>query len=64
MEAYLLLEAVQSDRTISCMQKDLAYEIIHWNTLTLQLNWLFFENSKNDLCAANELVGHVQVTIQ
>ena len=64
MEAYLLLEAARSDRTISCMWKDLTYEIIHRNTLTLQLNRLFFENSENDLRAANELVGHVRVTIR
>ncbi|KAF8547351.1 hypothetical protein OG21DRAFT_1490303 [Imleria badia] len=37
-EAYLLLEAAQSDRTILHMRKDLAYEIVHHNSITLQLN--------------------------
>jgi hypothetical protein len=62
-EAYLLLEAAQSDSTISRMRKDLAHEIIHRNTITLQLNRLFFDNSQNDLCAADEFVGHVRLSL-
>ncbi|KAG6373552.1 hypothetical protein JVT61DRAFT_6195 [Boletus reticuloceps] len=42
----------------------LACEIIHWNTITLQLNRLFFENTQNDLRAADESVGHVRLSIQ
>ncbi|KAI5985783.1 hypothetical protein EDD15DRAFT_2373878 [Pisolithus albus] len=38
MEAYLLLEVARSDRQISLKQKDLAYEIVHCNTVALQLN--------------------------
>ncbi|KAN0074460.1 hypothetical protein V8E55_011872 [Tylopilus felleus] len=64
MEAYLLLEAAQSDRAILHMQKDLTYEIIHRNSITLQLNWLLLENAQNDLHTAYELVGHVHLSIR
>ncbi|KAI5996642.1 hypothetical protein EDC04DRAFT_2979373 [Pisolithus marmoratus] len=43
MEAYLLLEVARSDRQISLKWKDLAYEIVHHNTITLQLNHIFLE---------------------
>ena len=48
MEAYLLLEAAQSDRQISLMRKKLAYEIIHRNTIALQLNRIVLEKAKED----------------
>jgi hypothetical protein len=63
MEAYLLLEAARSDSAISRMWKDLTYEIIHRNTITLQLNRLFFDNSQNDLHAADEFIGHVRLSL-
>ena len=37
MEAYLLLEAARSDRQICLMCKDLACEVIHCNTIALQV---------------------------
>ena len=63
-EAYLLLEAAWSDSVISCMRKDLIYEIIHQNTITLQLNRLFFNNSQIDLHAADEFIGHFCLSLQ
>ena len=59
MEAYLLLEAAQSDHQISLMRKDLAYEIVHRNTIALQLNHIILERAETDLHAADEFVGHV-----
>ena len=64
MEAYLLLEAARSDRQISSMRKDLAYEIVHRNSIALQLNRLMLERAETDLDAADELVGHVRLTIR
>lgn len=64
MEAYLLLEAARSDRAISMMRNDLANEIVHRNTIALQLNRLLLENAQNDLRAADEVVGHVRLTIR
>ncbi|KAI5990600.1 hypothetical protein EDD15DRAFT_2369661 [Pisolithus albus] len=64
MEAYPLLEAAQSDRQISLMRKDLAYEIVHRNTIALQLNRIMLERAEADLLAAVELVGHVRLTIR
>ncbi|KAF8545833.1 hypothetical protein OG21DRAFT_1491870 [Imleria badia] len=63
-EAYLLLEAAQSGRAISHMRKDLAYEIIHRNSITLQLNQLLLENAQNDVHDADELIGHVRLSIR
>ena len=64
MEAYLLLEAAQSDRQISLMWKDLTYEIMHRNTIALQFNWIMLEQAERDLHAADELVGCVCLTIR
>lgn len=64
MEAYLLLEAAQSDCQISCMRKDLAHEVIHRNTIALQLNQLLLEKAQNDLCMADEHIGRVRLSIR
>jgi len=64
MEAYLLLEAARSDRQISPIQKDLAHEIIHHNTITLQLNHILLEQAEKDLYMADEFVGQVHLTIR
>jgi len=64
MEACLLLEAARSEHQISLMRKDLAYEIVHRNTITLQLNRLVLERAEKNLRAADELVGHVRLTIR
>ncbi|KAI6010486.1 hypothetical protein PISMIDRAFT_11318 [Pisolithus microcarpus 441] len=64
MEAYLLLETAWSDHQISLMRKDLAYEIVHHNTIALQLNCIMLEMAEADLLAADELVGHIQLTIR
>ena len=64
MEAYLLLEVAQSKKAISHMRTDLACEIVHCNTITLQLNWLFLENAQNNLYGVDELVGHVCLSIR
>ena len=64
MEAYLLLEAAQSDRQISCMQMDLAVEIIHHNTIALQFNRLVLKRAQKDLRTADELVSYVHLSIR
>ena len=64
MEAYLLLEVARSNHQISLMRKDLTYEIVHRNTITLQLNRIVLERMERDLHAADELVGHVHLTIR
>jgi hypothetical protein len=64
MEAYLLLEAARSDQAISRIQKDLACEIIHRNTITLQLNRIVLEKAQNDSRAADEFVGHVRLCVR
>ena len=53
------MEAARSNRQISSMRKDLAYEIVHRNSIALQLNRLMLERAETDLDAADELVGHV-----
>ena len=64
MEAYLLLEAARSDRQISLMRKNLAHEIVHRNTITLQLNRISLERAEKDLHTADEFVGKVRLTIR
>ena len=64
MEAYLLLEAARSDRQICLMRKDLAREVIHRNTIALQLNRILLERSEKALQAADEFIGRVRVTIR
>ena len=64
MEAYLLLEAARSNRQISLMRKNLAYEIIHRNTIALQLNRIMLEKAEQDLQQADELVGQVRLTVR
>jgi len=64
MEAYLLLEVARSNRQISLMQKDLTYEIVHHNAVALQLNHIVLERVERDLHTADELVGHVRLTIR
>ena len=64
MEAYLLLEAVRSDRQISLMRKNLAYEIIHRNTIALQLNRIVLEKAEEDFQRAEELIGQVRLTVR
>ena len=46
------------------MRKDLTYEIIHRNTIALQLNRIMLERAEKDLHAADKLVGHVHLTIR
>ncbi|KAI6037286.1 hypothetical protein PISMIDRAFT_105593, partial [Pisolithus microcarpus 441] len=53
-----------SDHQISLKQKDLAYEIVNHNTVALQLNCIFLEQAERDLCAVDEHVGHICLTIR
>ena len=46
------------------MQKDLAYEIVHHNTIALQLNHIVLERTERDLHTADELIGHIRLTIR
>ena len=46
------------------MRKDLAYEIVHHNAIALQLNRIMLERAEKDLHAADELIGHVRLTIR
>ena len=64
MEAYLHLEAARSNQQISLMQKNLAYEIIHRNTIALQLNQIMLEKAEEDLQQADELIGQVRLTVR
>ncbi|KAI5985186.1 hypothetical protein EDD15DRAFT_2374470 [Pisolithus albus] len=57
MEAYLLLEVARSDHQISLKRKDLAYEIVHCNTVALQLNRIFLERAERDLRASGHSVA-------
>ncbi|KAI6035964.1 hypothetical protein BKA83DRAFT_4119919 [Pisolithus microcarpus] len=63
-EAYLLLEVTRSDCQISLKQKDLAYEIVHCNTITLQLNCIVLEWAERDLHMVDECISHVHLTIR
>lgn len=58
------MEATQSDHQISLMRKDLAHEIIHRKTITLQLNRILLERAEKALQTADEFVGHVHMTIR
>ncbi|KAI6040685.1 hypothetical protein EDC04DRAFT_2602289 [Pisolithus marmoratus] len=58
------MEAARSDCQISLMRKDLAYEIVHHNTIALQLNRIMLERAEVDLLVADKLVGHIQLTIR
>lgn len=62
-EAYLLLKAASSDHIISSLKKELALEMIHCNTITLQLNCTLLERTEEDLNDADEQVGYVQLLI-
>ncbi|KAF9224799.1 hypothetical protein BS17DRAFT_50086 [Gyrodon lividus] len=64
MQACLLLQAARSDQLIAHMRKELAFEIVHRNTITLQLNCLMLERAQDNLHAADELVGHVRLTVR
>ena len=46
------------------MWKDLTYEIVHHNTITLQLNCIMLERTERDLHTADELIGHICLTIR
>ena len=46
------------------MRKDLAYKIVHRNTIALQLNHIVLERMERDLHTADELIGHVRLTIR
>ena len=58
------MEAARSDRQISLMQKDLAYEIVHRNTIALQFNRIMLEQVERDLHAADKLIGCIHLTIR
>ena len=63
-EAYLLLEAARSDCLISVLQKDLAFELVHCNVITLQLNRTVLERVEEDLSNMDEQVGYVRLSIR
>jgi hypothetical protein len=63
-EACLLLAAASTDRQVQLMQKNLALQIIHHNTVTLQYNHLVLEKAREELHAAEHLIGHVHFTIR
>ncbi|KAI5988014.1 hypothetical protein EDD15DRAFT_2520430 [Pisolithus albus] len=58
-EAYLLLETARADRQVRLTRKNLALQIVHRNTLTLQYNRLILEKVQEELHSADRLVGHV-----
>ena len=46
------------------MRKNLAYEIIHRNTIALQLNRIVLEKAEEDFQRAEELIGQVRLTVR
>ena len=46
------------------MWKNLAHEIIHRNTITLQLNRIMLEKAEEDLLQAEELISHVHLIVR
>ena len=46
------------------MRKNLVYEIIHRNTIALQLNHIILEKAEEDFQRAKELIGQVRLTVQ
>jgi len=40
------------------------YEIVYHNTIALYLNRIMLERAETDLHAADELIGHVRLTIR
>ena len=63
-EAWLLLVAACANRQVQLMQKNLTLQIIHCNTVTLQYNRLVLEKAREELHAAERLIGHVCFTIR
>ena len=53
------MEAARSDRIISALKKDLAFEMVHRNTIALQLNQVMLEKAPEDLNNVDEHVGYV-----
>ena len=64
LEAYLLLEVARSNRQISLIRSNLAYAIVHRNSITLQLNRIMLEKAKEDAHQAGELISHVRLAIR
>ena len=46
------------------MRKNLAHEIVHRNTIALQLNRIMLEKAEEDLLQAEELIGRVRLTVR
>ena len=46
------------------MRKNLAHEIVHRNTIALQLNRIMLEKAEEDLLQAEELIGRVRLIVQ
>ncbi|KAI5992674.1 hypothetical protein EDD15DRAFT_2367940 [Pisolithus albus] len=63
-EAFLLLETARADRQVRLTRKNLALQIVHRNTLTLQYNRLILEKAQEELRSADRLVGHVRFSIR
>ena len=58
-EAYLLLEAACADCQVHLTQRELALQIIHCNTLTLQYNCMLLDKAQEDLHTADRFIRHV-----
>ena len=58
-----MLEAAWVDWKIFFAHHTLAHQIIHWNTLVLQYNQVLLERAQDNLCAADQFVGNVQLVI-
>ena len=46
------------------MRKNLAHEIVHRNTITLQLNRIMLEKAEEDVLQAEELIGRVRLIVR
>ena len=45
------------------MRKNLAHEIVHRNTIALQLNRIMLEKAEEDVLQAEELIGCVRLIV-
>ena len=55
---------MHADRQVWLTRQNLAHQIIHCNTLTLQYNRLMLEKAQDELRAADRFVGQVRTTIR
>ena len=63
-EVYLLLEATHANHQVHLTQRELALQIVHRNTLTLQYNCMLLDKAQEDLHTADCFISHVRFVIR